>query len=74
MIQRRPFNKTMYFGFVFLAVANVVRTLLERYSVLAEDPRDGLVGVFYGLAIGCLILGMWRKTRPSSPSGESHCA
>jgi hypothetical protein len=60
----QPFNRTLLLGMAFMAVANVVRVLLERHTAMPEDPRDALVGVLFGLAIGCMLLGLWRMNHP----------
>ncbi len=68
--QRRPFNRTMFAGLALLAVANLTRWFVERHTSLPEDPRDALVGVVFGLAIGTLVLGLWRKTRTKVSDGR----
>jgi hypothetical protein len=70
--RNRPFNRTIFFGLVLLAQANIFRWVLERHSRLPEDPRDAIVGLLYGLAIGCLVLGIWRMNR-RSPSAGNGC-
>jgi hypothetical protein len=60
--QRRPFNRLMFVGLALLAAANVIRWILERHTSMREDPRDAIVGLVFGLAIGTLVLGLWRKT------------
>ena len=47
--RRQPFNRTLCIGLMLLAVANVVRLLLERHSSLPEGPRDGLFGLLFGI-------------------------
>ena len=70
--RNRPFNRTTFFGLVLLTLANVARWVLERHSTVAEDPRDAIVGLLYGLGIGCLLLGVWRMNR-RSPSPGNGC-
>ena len=53
----------LFLGFAFMALANVTRVALERHSSMGEDPRDGIFGVLFGLAFGCLIVGMWKDRR-----------
>ena len=60
---RRRFHPFFFPGLVFLALANVTRVVLERHSSLAEDPRDGIVGLLFGVAFGCLILTIWTGRR-----------
>jgi hypothetical protein len=72
--RRRPFNRTLMIGLAFMAVASVVRLLLERHSSIPEGPRDGAVGLLYGLAIGCTLLGVWRMRHASASSDKQRCA
>jgi hypothetical protein len=65
--RKRPFNRTMLLGMFLMACANVVRFVLERHTAMPEDPRDAFVGLLYGLAIGSLLLGLWRANRDGSP-------
>ena len=60
---RRRVYPVFFLGLVFLALANVTRVVLERHSSLAEDPRDGIVGLLFGVAFGWLILAMWTARR-----------
>jgi hypothetical protein len=62
--RKRPFNRTTFLGLALMAQANIARWVLDRHSSLPEDPRDAIVGLLYGLAIGCLLLGVWRMNRP----------
>jgi hypothetical protein len=64
--RHRPFHPIFFAGLALLAVANVARVVLERHTSMPEDPRDAIVGVVFGLAFGCLIMGMWKARRVSS--------
>jgi hypothetical protein len=70
--RRQPFNRLMFVGLMFLAVANVVRLVVERHTSMPEGPRDGLFGLLFGLAIGCLVLGI-RRMRSAPPSDGQRC-
>jgi hypothetical protein len=70
--RRQPFNRTLLIGMALMAVASVLRLILERHSTMPEDPRDALVGLSYGLAIGCMLLGVWRMSR-SPEASNSRC-
>ncbi len=72
--RRQPFNRTLFIGMMLMAVANVVKLLLERHSSMPEGPRDGLFGLLFGLAIGCMLLGIWRMRHPGATSDKRHCA
>ena len=69
---RRPFSFTLCLGFLFLAVANIMKFVLERHTSMAEGPRDGLSGFLFGVAIATLLLGIWRMQR--APQEKSRCA
>ena len=70
ILRKRPFNRTTFLGLALMAQANIARWVLERHTNLAEDPRDALVGLLYGVAIGCLLLGVWQMNRPrAAPPG-----
>ena len=72
MIMRRdkPFTRTICIGLCLLALANVTQWFLQRHTAMAEGPRDGLSGLLLGIAIGVMILGLWRSGR----SGGQHRA
>ena len=68
MILRRTASdprRIVRLGSVFLIVASLEKLFLHRAPALSPDLADGLVGLFYGLAIGTLLLGLWmgRKAR-----------
>jgi hypothetical protein len=63
---RPPFNRTLYIGLILMIVANVARMVLERHTSMPEGPRDGVLGVLFGLAIGSVLLGVWRMRRASN--------
>jgi hypothetical protein len=52
-----------------LALANITRVVLERHTAIAADPRDGIVGLLFGLAFGCVFLGIWKTRRAKSHGG-----
>ncbi len=62
MTQRRMHPLTMA-GLAFLAIAGLIRMLLHRSTRVPENTADLVVGLLYGLAIGCMILGIWKGTR-----------
>ena len=68
IFRQRPFNRTMFLGLALLVQANIARLVLERHPSMSEDLRDGLVGLLFGLAIGCLLLGLWRMNHPHKPT------
>jgi hypothetical protein len=72
--RRQPFNRTILIGLFFTALANLVRWTLERHSAMPEDPRDAVIGLLFGLGIGCMLLGIWRMRRDDGASNRQRCA
>ena len=58
---------------MLMAVTNVVKFVLERHSSMPEGPRDGIFGVLLGLAIGCMLLGIWRMRHAGTTSDKQRC-
>lgn len=56
-------NQTFRLGLVALLLALVARWVLERHTTIADGPRDLLLGVLFGIAIGAMLLGLWRMKR-----------
>jgi hypothetical protein len=46
----------MLLGMFFLAIGSASLRFLPR--VLSEDKADGVTGLLYGLAIGCLVVSL----------------
>ena len=42
---------------------------LRRSRILSPDLSDGVTGLFYGLAIGVLLVGAWSRRSRRPPSG-----
>jgi hypothetical protein len=59
----------MRFGMATLIVANVARYLLHPTPVIGEDLIDGAVGFLFGVAIGTLLLSVWRRGRGCARGG-----
>ena len=62
-VRSRGINATVRVGLFLLIAANVLQWVLTRHSSLAEDPRDLVVGLMFGLAIGTTVLGLWQHRR-----------
>ena len=71
--RRAPFNRTLYIGLILMIVANVARMVLEHHTSMPEGPRDGIFGVLFGLAIGCMLLGVWRMRHAGTTSDQQRC-
>lgn len=50
-------------GMVFLILASLSKWFLQPGAGLSDQWSDGVVGLLYGISIGFLLLGIWRKSR-----------
>jgi len=50
-------------GLVFLVLASLAHWLLHPSTVFGKDVADATIGLLYGLSIGCMLLGIWKKRR-----------
>ena len=66
----RRLSRLTTFGLAVLALAGIVRFLTERKTTLPESVTDPVNGFLYGVAIGAMLLGIWRQSRNVS----SDCA
>lgn len=57
-------NVLLTVGLLFLTVAEIARFIVQRQH-LSSGMTDGLTGLAFGVAIGTLLLGVYRKARPS---------
>jgi len=49
-------------GLIFLGFASLSRWFLQPpHFILSEDFSDGITGLFYGISIGFMLLGIWRR-------------
>ena len=53
----------MMTGLVFLLLANVSQVIFRHTPSLGEDLADGVRGLLFGVAIGSLLVGIWRNGR-----------
>lgn len=54
-------------GLVFLIFASLSNWYLRSRAVPPEDWMDGVTGLFYGISIGFMLLGIWRKHHSPEP-------
>lgn len=50
-------------GLGFLILASLTKWLVQPGAALSDEWTDGVTGLLYGLAIGFMLLGIWRKSR-----------
>ena len=58
----KKFHPLMTAGFIFLVLASVSRWI-KPHTASGEDLHDALTGLLYGLAIACMLLGIYKNTR-----------
>ena len=63
-------TKMLLIGMFFLAAGSISLRLLPK--VMPTDTADGLTGLLYGLAIGCLVVSLILGRR--GPQGNGHTA
>lgn len=63
MKQIRDPKTILKLGYAALIVAFLSRWWLRPIAHLGEEWIDGIMGLLYGVAIGALLLGVWRQGR-----------
>jgi len=58
-------NRLIAAGMFFLVAGGISLRFMPRWSRITPDLGDLLTGLLYGLAIGCLIVGIARGRRVS---------
>jgi hypothetical protein len=53
-------------GLVFLTLANVSQLIFRHTPSIGEDLVDGIRGLLFGVAIGSLLVAIWRNGRAAS--------
>jgi len=66
MRQDEKAYRFMMTGFVFLILANVSQLVFRHTPSLGEDLVDGIRGLLFGVAIGSLLVGIWRNGRTAA--------
>lgn len=56
-------NGLLRTGMLFMAMAELARWIVQRQH-LSSDFADGFTGLLFGLAIGIMLLGVYRGTHP----------
>ena len=64
------FNRLTCIGLWFLAAANLLPWVARHFAGLPEDLVDGFHGLFIGIAIGTLLLGIVRGRRSQCRSEQ----
>jgi hypothetical protein len=61
--ERKAMPRMFFVGNLFLLLASACKLLLGRHFGVPDGIGAGITGVFYGVAIGCLLLSI-RKRGP----------
>jgi hypothetical protein len=61
--ERKAMPRMFFAGNLFLLLASACKLLLVRHLGVPDGIGDGITGLFYGAAIGCLLLAI-RKRGP----------
>jgi len=63
LMRKASRNQVMLLGMFFLVLGSLSLRFLPR--VMREDSADGVSGLLYGLAIGCLVVSLVMARRRS---------
>ena len=63
MSPQKRLNPLTTLGLVFFILASLAKLFLHRVPNLSADVADWTTGLLYGLAIGCMLVGIWRSRR-----------
>ena len=57
------FNRLLAIGMMFVAVAGISPLSFEHHTLFSPGLADGITGLLYGLAFGCIFLGFRQNRR-----------
>ncbi|HYR51157.1 MAG TPA: hypothetical protein VET83_00930 [Candidatus Dormibacteraeota bacterium] len=63
MTPQKRLNPLTTLGLVFFILGSLAKLLLHRAAHISQDTADLTTGLLYGLAIGCMLVGIWRSRR-----------
>ena len=64
-VRSRSQQRLFFLGIALLAIGNSTRFFLQHTHRIREDRADGVWGLLMGVAIGVLILMLYRHRRSS---------
>lgn len=56
-------NLVMRLGLVFLIIALLANRFIHPAAIVNDGWTDGIKGLFYGLAIGLMLLSVYRRSQ-----------
>ena len=60
MNAKKRFHPLMMAGLVFLVLGSL-SLRIKLHTTSGQDVDDAVSGLLYGLAIGCMLLGIWKS-------------
>jgi hypothetical protein len=61
--RNRQFNRLLAMGMMLLATAGISRISLQHHAFFTPNLSDGIIGLLYGMAFGCIFLGFRQNRR-----------
>lgn len=72
--RRKPFNSFQRSGLLMFALASIARAVLVPGATLPRSLADSILGLLYGIAITCLLVGLRRYRGSSCASNQQTAA
>ena len=63
MSPQKRLNPLVLTGLGFFILGSLSKMFLQRITHLSQDSVDLMTGLLYGLAIGCMLMGIWKSRR-----------
>jgi hypothetical protein len=57
---RRRLHPLTMAGLVFLILGSL-SLRIKPHTMMGQDVSDAVSGLLYGLAIGCMLMGIWKS-------------
>ncbi len=58
----RKFHPLVFMGLIFLVLGSI-SLRIKPHTMTGRDIGDAVSGLLYGLAIGCMLFGIWKSGR-----------
>jgi len=62
MNAKKRFHPLIFAGMIFLVLGSL-SLRIKPHTTTGQDVGDAVSGLLYGLAIGCMLLGIWKGSR-----------
>jgi len=62
MNDKKRFHPLMMAGLIFLVLGSL-SLRIKPHTTTGQDVGDAVSGLLYGLAIGSMLLGIWKSSR-----------